>query len=172
MRQTIDPSLEFDGEPAGWAAVAMVAISIVAIFGLHRPGPMLAGGVAGARSDFHDRSGTNGLVGRLARLGWPGADLRRATPGRILGIRSRERRHLSPPFRCWQTSSCTCGSCRSLGYHGGVVVDIARRADRLLTTLGGDSIRAARSATWASPTPTAVCRSPPGRVRRPSRVRR
>lgn len=74
MQQTIDPSLEFDWEPAGWAAMTMVAISIVAIFGLHRPGVMLAGavvagGVAGALSDFYEQSGNNGLVGVSLGLG-------------------------------------------------------------------------------------------------------
>ena len=74
MRQTADPSLEFDWGPVLWGGATMVVLCTGAIFLVGRPGWMLpaalvSGGVAGMRSGFYDQSGNNGFVAIVVGLG-------------------------------------------------------------------------------------------------------
>ena len=70
MKQTIDPSFEFDRGPVFWGGLATVLCSIASLFLFQRPGwllpsAMVGGGVAAVRSGFYEQSATNGFVGVL-----------------------------------------------------------------------------------------------------------
>lgn len=68
MRDTIDPTIEFDWAPMLWAAATVILLGVAGNLLLGRPqllahGAVLAGVVASFRSDYYQNSGYNAAVG-------------------------------------------------------------------------------------------------------------
>lgn len=77
MRQTIDPTFQYDRGPVAWGAVVVVAFGLVVNFAVSRPDwlvpiAFVGGGVAAVRSDFYGTPANNGAgavaLGTLALI--------------------------------------------------------------------------------------------------------